>query len=66
MDEKQLDEHIKACGSLVEQSHAIGDRTSARYWLGEMAGSIAARTPEHVARLERERGLSKVTTESHA
>jgi len=58
MTESELDEHIKSCGVLMEQAYALNLRADAAHWMELQALAIRSRTSEHVARLERERGLA--------
>lgn len=61
----ELESHIRDCGRLIEKSMkawyetgCFSHRGEADYWKSRMYEAIAARTPETVARMERERGLA--------
>lgn len=67
MNEADVDAHIRDCGVLMQQAFALGMRAEAAQWLEKQAQAIRSRTPEHVARLERERGMEQpISPESQA
>lgn len=58
MSEDHLrEQHIAACGRHMLAAASAGDPVTARHWLDDMTAAIKQRSPEQVARLERERGL---------
>lgn len=59
MTEEEREAHIGDCGRLVESEMKAGNREAAMSWLQAMEEAIKTRTPEQVARLEAERGLSE-------
>lgn len=54
---EEIERRIKDVGDRAMQLAAAGDSKAARACYVEMAGLVAMRSPETVARLERERGL---------
>ena len=54
---EQLEEAIKAQGDLVEFHHLCGRAEPARIAFQTVRQLVALRTPETVARMDRERGL---------
>ena len=65
MTPAELESHIVECGERMKASMAMysissafSDRGDADFWRISMEHAIRARTPETVARMEEERGLT--------
>lgn len=65
MSDAERELHIKDCGDLMqaamvryEDSNNFHDRADADAWRMLMEKSIKARSPEQVARMEKEKGLT--------
>lgn len=54
----ELEAAIRAAGALVEKHQNAGHRQKAREAFDEVRRLVALRSPEMVARMEMERGLS--------
>lgn len=65
MTESEREDHIVFCGKQIEICMAAGDRKKADFWRQDMEHAIAGRSPETVARMERERGLDRCETFDH-
>ena len=46
--------HIAACGRRINAAYRAGDHTKARQWLDLQTQAVKARSPQQVARMERE------------
>lgn len=65
MTDSELERHIQDCGGHMlnamarwERSSCFSDRGEAAYWWRMQKQAIAMRSPEQVARMEKERGLA--------
>ena len=65
MSDQERELHIKDCGELMqaamaryEASNNLHDRADADAWRMLMEKAIKARSPEQVARMEKEKGLT--------
>ena len=58
MTDAELEQHIADLGLLIERAMAEGDRAAAVAWAAARADAIKARSPQQVARMEEERGLT--------
>lgn len=65
MSDQERELHIKDCGELMqaamaryEASNNLHDRADADAWRILMEKAIKARSPEQVARMEKEKGLT--------
>lgn len=65
MTDQEREDHIAFCAKQMEICMAVGDRKKAQSWLEDMTHAIASRSPETVARMERERGLDRCETFDH-
>lgn len=56
--DSELEEHISSCWQMVTQEYEAGNREGADYWRLAAQEAQKLRSPEKVARMEEERGLS--------
>lgn len=58
MSDEEREQHIADCGRLMLEAMAAGNREEAEGWLQAQNQAIAARSPEQVARMEAQLGLT--------